>query len=143
MEFTIKTAFANTFTMYHQAAIAHWNVEGMFFHQFHGYFGELYAEIYASIDTFAEEIRSAGFYTPHNMDEQYKYKTISEMQEVVTDPLDLVNAMLSQNTGVLDSLNKLFEEAILAKQEGLADFVAGRIDAHKKHEWMLKSFLRG
>lgn len=143
MEFTIKTAFANTFTMYHQAAIAHWNVEGVLFHQFHGYFGELYAEIYASIDTFAEEIRSAGFYAPHNMDEQYKYKTISEMLEVVTDPLDLVNAMLSQNTGVLDSLNKLFEEAVLAKQEGLADFVAGRIDAHKKHEWMLKSFLRG
>lgn len=65
------------------------------------------------------------------------------MQEATTDPLDLVNTMLSQNTGVLDSLNKLFEEAVSAKQEGLVDFVAGRIDAHKKHEWMLKSFLRG
>lgn len=143
MEQAIKTAFANTFTMYHQAAIAHWNVEGMLFHQFHEYFGELYAEIYGSIDAFAEHIRSAGYYTPYSMDDQYKYKTVQEMQMVRNDPMDLVTALSNQNSGVLDSLNILFEEAVTAKQEGLVDFVAGRIDAHKKHEWMLKSFLRG
>ena len=143
MEQELKRAFANTFTMYHQAAISHWNVEGMLFHQFHTYFGELYEEIYGCIDTFAEHIRIAGFMAPHNMDEQYKYKTITEIAVPTTDAKTMLEALSVQNAGVLESLNILFRTAEDAGLEGLADFVAERIDAHKKHEWMLKSFLRG
>lgn len=140
MEFVIKTAFANTFVMYTQASIAHWNVTGMLFKQFHDYFGELYEEIYGSVDAFAEHIRIAGYMTHANMDELYKYKTINEMPTAMSTPDELIDFLIAQNTGLLVSLNNLFKEAVSAQEEGLADFVAGRIDAHKKHEWMLTSF---
>ena len=36
----------------------------------------------------------------------------------------------------------LFELSEVNKQFGFSDFVAGRLDAHKKHGWMLKATLR-
>jgi DNA-directed RNA polymerase subunit beta' len=38
--------------------------------------------------------------------------------------------------------NKIIDAADAEDQQGIADFVAGRIDAQGKHGWMLKSFLK-
>lgn len=136
-----KIALANTFVLYFKANSYHWNVEGMFFSQFHEFFGELYEEIYGAVDPMAEEIRALGAYAPRSLNEMYQYKTINDLNdaESVQDMLaDLVNA----NATTIESLNKLFDLLTEEKKQGFADFVAGRIDAHEKHGWMLRSFLK-
>lgn len=136
-----KIALANTFVLYFKAQSYHWNVEGMFFSQFHDFFGELYAEVYGAVDPMAEEIRALGAYAPRSLNEMYQYKTINDLNdaESVQDMLaDLVNA----NATTIESLNKLFDLLSEEKKQGFADFVAGRIDAHEKHGWMLRSFLK-
>jgi len=42
----------------------------------------------------------------------------------------------------LDLTKRVFDVAVEEKQEGIADFIAGRIDAFAKHAWMLRSFLK-
>ena len=136
-----KIALANSFVLYFKAQSYHWNVEGMFFSQFHDFFGELYAEVYGAVDPMAEEIRALGAYAPRSLNEMYQYKTINDLSdaESVQDMLaDLVNA----NATTIESLNKLFDLLTEQKKQGFADFVAGRIDAHEKHGWMLRSFLK-
>lgn len=136
-----KIALANTFVLYFKAQSYHWNVEGMFFSQFHDFFGELYEEVYGAVDPMAEEIRALGVYAPRSLNEMYQYKTINDLSdaESVQDMLaDLVNA----NATTIESLNKLFDLLSEEKKQGFADFVAGRIDAHEKHGWMLRSFLK-
>jgi DNA-binding ferritin-like protein len=39
-------------------------------------------------------------------------------------------------------LNQCFSEAEQENQQGIANFIAERLDAHGKHGWMLRSFLK-
>jgi starvation-inducible DNA-binding protein len=59
-----KVAFATEFSFYLKAHNFHWNVEGPDFKQYHDLFGDIYEEVYESIDLFAEQIRGLGTYVP-------------------------------------------------------------------------------
>ena len=48
---TLKEVLANKFVMYFKAQSYHWNVEGIHFSQLHDFFGDIYAEVYASVDS--------------------------------------------------------------------------------------------
>jgi len=123
---SLRVLLGNTFVMYFKAQSHHWNVEGINFSQFHDFFGKLYEDVYGSIDHIAEEIRAMGEYAPRSISEIYEYKTLNE----------------GNVDGVLESLNKSMEIAIRENKQGLADFLAGRIDIHEKHAWMIRSHLK-
>jgi starvation-inducible DNA-binding protein len=138
---TSKQAMANTFVMYFKAQAYHWNVEGINFPQMHEFFGNLYEELQGAVDPFAEQIRALGEYAPKNLDEIFKLKTI-DGDNVATTASAMVADLLIANNQSIVTLNKLFGELDAAGEQGFADFVAGRLDAHKKHGWMLKSILK-
>jgi DNA-binding ferritin-like protein len=54
----------------------------------------------------------------------------------------MLEELLSDNTQVIDLLNQCFAEAEQENQQGIANFIAERLDAHGKHGWMLRSFLK-
>jgi starvation-inducible DNA-binding protein len=141
MNETSKEALANTFVMYFKAQSYHWNVEGINFPQMHEFFGDLYLELYGSVDTFAEQIRALGEYAPKNLDEIFRLKSI-DGENVATNASAMVADLLIANNQSIATLNKLFGELDAAGEQGFADFVASRLDAHKKHGWMLKSILK-
>jgi starvation-inducible DNA-binding protein len=138
---TSKQALANTFVMYFKAQSYHWNVEGINFPQMHEFFGDLYEELQGAVDPFAEQIRALGEYAPKNLDEIFRLKTI-DGDNVATTASAMVADLLIANDQSIVTLNKLFGELDAAGEQGFADFVAGRLDAHKKHGWMLKSILK-
>jgi len=138
---TSKQAMANTFVMYFKAQSYHWNVEGINFPQLHEFFGNLYEELQGAVDPFAEQIRALGEYAPKNLDEVFRLKTI-DGDNVATSASAMVADLLIANDQSIVTLNKLFGELDAAGEQGFADFVAGRLDAHKKHGWMLKSILK-
>lgn len=135
---TAKVALANTFLMYFKAQAYHWNVEGKDFPQLHGFFGDLYEDVYGAIDTLAEEIRALGDYAPRSLEELYTFKTIDGANDATTG-ITMIQDLIACNDQVIVSLNKLFDLATASKEQGLADFAAGRLDAHKKHGWMLRA----
>lgn len=138
---TAKEALANTFVMYFKAQAYHWNVEGVNFPQMHEFFGDLYEELSDAVDPFAEEIRALGEYAPKNLDEIFRLKSI-DGENVATSASQMVADLLIANNQSIITLNKLFGELDSANEQGFADFVASRLDAHKKHGWMLKSILK-
>ena len=144
----LRSAFANTFYMYYKAHACHWNVEGLLFSQYHEFFGTIYEEVYSAVDPMAEEIRALGFYAPTTLPELYAEKTIDEPNSVSqnsssTEKIkEMLASILLVNSSTISSLNKVFLLATQENEQGLADFIAGRIDAHKKHEWMIKSSLK-
>lgn len=141
LEITSKIALANTFVLYFKAHSFHWNVECKNFAEMHGFFGDFYDEVYGAVDPLAEEIRACGYYAPRSINEIYQYKTITDMNEATDVNSMLVDLMVS-NASVIESLNKLFDQLTAAKKQGFANFIADRIDAHEKHGWMLRSFLK-
>ena len=134
---------ANTFVMYFKTQGFHWNVEGIHFSQYHSFFSCIYSDLYSATDPLAENIRKLGEYAPRSLTEMYKSSTLVESDLVGTSLKEMLNSLLTDNTEVLNSLNRTFALANTANEQGLADYLAQRIDAHKKHEWQLKSSLKG
>lgn len=140
---SLNQCLANTFEMYQRAHGMHWNVEGINFPLYHDFFGSLYEEIYGSIDQFAEEIRACGDYAifgtkAFSLTNQLPTCECGDM----TDVKSMLQSLLECNDIVLNCLNHCFSLAESEKYQGLMDFLAGRIDAHKKHGWQISSCLK-
>lgn len=137
-----KIAFASEFSFYVKAHGFHWNVEGSDFLQYHDLFGKIYEEVYASIDDFAEKIRSLGTYVPASYTRFDMLTKISDETNIL--PKDaMVNELLLDNEKMIVILRKLFEVSEANGEHGFSDFVAGRMDAHRKHGWMLRASMKG
>lgn len=104
-----RVALADTFFMYQKAHSYHWNVEGVNFPQLHGFFGDLYEELFAAIDPFAEQIRAQGEYAPRNVEEMYDDKSV-DCKNSATKAMDMVSDLSKTNDQVIVSLNNLFKE---------------------------------
>jgi starvation-inducible DNA-binding protein len=136
-----KIAFASEFSFYLKAHQFHWNVEGMFFKQLHDLFGDIYEEVFESIDVFAEQIRSLGHYMPGSYT---RFSMLSEIDDetAIIDGQKMVAELLKDNEKMKIIFKKLFEACESAGEYGFSDFVASRLDAHNKHGWMLKATLK-
>lgn len=136
-----RTALADTFFMYLKAHSYHWNVEGINFPQLHKFFGDLYDELHGSVDPMAEHIRALNEYAPRNIEEMYEDKTV-DCKNSSKSARDMVSDLLQTNEQVVISLNNLFAELEKKNDQGFMNFVADRLDTHKKHGWMLRSILK-
>jgi starvation-inducible DNA-binding protein len=135
----IKVLLANATVMYYKAHQFHWNVEGIEFTQYHEFFGDLYIDVYNSVDPIAELLRKLDDYAPVSIDDLYKYKTLEEETTRAVLLSDILASLIKANEEVLASLNKVFTIANSEKQQGVCNFIADRIDTHQKHSWFLRA----
>ncbi len=138
----LKTLLATEYAFSIKAQLFHWNVEGPDFAQLHEFFGNLYEEVYnGSIDRTAEYIRALGDYSPGSFE---RFAELSEIKGQTKIPRArlMIEELLANNTHLLELLNKCFAVAESENQQGIANFIAERIDAQQKHGWMLRSFLK-
>jgi starvation-inducible DNA-binding protein len=137
----MRKVLADTFAMYLKAHNYHWNVEGANFPQYHEFFGNLYEELHGAVDPIAEEIRALNAYAPGSFT---RFLELTEIEDEMTIPsgVEMAARLSIDNEKVLSTLNMAFKLADEFDQQGLADFIAGRIDAHKKHGWMLRSITK-
>lgn len=135
----LKIVLSNTFVMYQKAQIYHWNVEGPNFAQYHEFFGDIYDELYPVIDAAAEQMRALDTYAPFSIIDLVDSSTIKEDRTRVSGVSSMLNNLLHDNQEVIRSLEKAFALAEDQNKQGLMDFLAGRLDAHAKHNWMIKA----
>ena len=137
----MRKVLADTFAMYLKTHNYHWNVEGPDFSQHHDFFGKLYEELYGAVDPIAEEIRALDAYAPGSFS---RFLELTEIEDETNIPMarEMIIKLLRDNETVLNTLNVAFKLADQFDKQGLADFIAGRIDAHNKHGWMLRSFTK-
>ena len=134
----MQKLLATSFTMYLKAHRFHWNIEGQDFHQYHEFFGDLYSEIWGSVDATAEQIRALKAKAKGSLTE---FKELSTVRDQITDlSIQEMNAMLLRdNDSVIAVLNEVHEEAEKQKKYGLLNYIEGRLDIHNKHGWMLRA----
>jgi starvation-inducible DNA-binding protein len=136
-----KVAFASEFSFFLKAQNFHWNVEGMFFEPLHNLFGNIYEEVYDSIDPFAEKIRAMGAYAPASL-QRFSMLTQVDDENEILDSKQMVIELLNDNEKMIKLLKMVFEISEQNKESGFSDFIAGRIDSHQKHGWMLRATLK-
>jgi starvation-inducible DNA-binding protein len=133
-----KIAFASEFTFYLKAHNFHWNVTGPFFPQMHDLFGRIYEEVYGAIDEFAEKIRSLDTFVPAS-NSRFSMLSLVHDENNVPDDADMVQELLGDSDKMVKILKMCFDMATAQGEDGLANFLAERMDAHRKHSWMLRS----
>lgn len=138
----LKTLLASQYAFVIKAQLFHWNVEGPDFAQLHEFFGSIYEEVYENaIDQTAEYIRVLDDYTPGSFERFAELSVIAGQTKIPRARL-MIEELLANNGQMIDLLNQTFQSAEQENQQGIMDFLAERIDAHGKHGWMLRSFLK-
>ena len=136
----LKIAFASEFSFFIKAQNFHWNVTGPLFPQLHDLFGNIYEEVYGNIDQFAENIRKVGSFVPASY---VKFSMLTQIDDEldILDDSGMLQELLLDSEKMVKLLKACFDLSTQLGEEGLADFLAGRMDAHRKHSWMLRATL--
>lgn len=137
----MRKVLADAYAFQLKANNYHWNVEGPNFPQYHDFLGELYTEVHGATDAIAEEIRALDYYAPGSFT-RFLELTDIQCETNVPNGLEMIKRLSADNDKVLATLNMAFKLANELDKQGLADFLAGRIDVHNKHGWMLRSITR-
>lgn len=138
----MKIGLASVFSFYLKAHYFHWNVEGPNFPQYHTFFGDLYEEVYGSVDQFAEQIRALGSYSPGSLG---RFKELSVVEDEINIPNSaaMIRELMLDNQRIIDLLEKINSMANEQGKSGLSNFIEDRIDKHNKHGWMLRAISKG
>ena len=137
----LKTLLATQYALSIKAQYFHWNVEGSDFAQYHDYFANFYEEVYSAVDPIAEYIRTLQEYSPGSFERFQELSQIPGQTKIPRARL-MIEELLANNGQMIELLNNCFAVAEQENQQGIANFIAERIDAHGKHGWMLNSFLK-
>lgn len=134
----MMVAFANNFTFYLKAHNYHWTVSGETFKQDHEFLGEIYATAQENIDGYAEQLRRIGGFPQGDIQEIVKNASIIDapLNEMREANLMFLNLLADLNV-VVPYLQDAYDEAGAVREYGLQNFLAERIDEHRKQQWML------
>lgn len=121
---------------------AHWNVKGADFNQFHDFFGEIYQDAEEATDRLAELIRQLDYDAPFMLQDLAMVSQI-QPQHCESDCLSFTMEIANCNAVIIESLKKAFDCANECNEQGIANYIAERIDAHMKLQWKLRATLHG
>jgi starvation-inducible DNA-binding protein len=135
----LKQLQADVFTMYVTAQGFHWNVTGCEFAQYHKFFGKIYEDVYGSIDGIAESLRKLDVVAPFRLTDLLALREVEDSPVTDGNYLPLVDALYDINDEIIDELMEVFDAAVAAREQGIANFLAERIDQHEQWRWQLKA----
>jgi len=118
----------------------HWNVTGVDFYQFHKLFGKIYEDADSSIDPIAESIRKLNYDAPFRLTDFNC--SIASMVIPETNDSGLMSQILYvANEQLRGCLSKSFALADSLNEQGIANFLAERLDQHSKWQWQLRAII--
>jgi len=137
----LKLLLADMFAFRLKAQTYHWNVEGPDFMQYHDLFGSLYTQADSNLDTIAEHIRALDSYVIGS------FKRLSELakiqdEETIPSALEMVSRLSRDNQILHSDMLNTREQAEVANQFGVVNFLEGLIDENEKTQWKLKSIVK-
>ena len=138
---TLRKVISDAYLLYFKAHTFHWNVEGPDFVQYHDFLGEFYEEVFNSIDSYAELIRTLDQYAPTSLKRLVDMSEILEA-EGIPDAVSMIKTIKRDNDQFLATLVQAYDEAEKASEFGVSNFLQDRIQAHEKHAWMLRAITK-
>lgn len=119
----------------------HWNVKGKDFREFHDFFADIYEDADGSVDPFAENIRKLGYEAPYFLSDFLELSVVDGGQRQLGDACEMARSLYVENAKLIEALNKAFNVANNVNEQGIANFIAERIDMHQKWAWQLSMVL--
>ena len=134
----LEQALADTYTLALKTQNYHWNVVGPNFVGLHNLFEEHYTDGYAAADELAERIRALGAAAPGGLRAFQEITKIADAKEGV-DAKAMIDDLIDSHAAVVATLKTGVDVAENADDPATADMLTGRVTAHDKAAWMLRS----
>lgn len=138
---TLRKIISDSYVLYFKAHSFHWNVEGADFAQYHEFLSDFYTEIFESIDSYAELIRTTDQYAPTSLARLLDLSSIEEMSSI-PEAVEMLKILRKDNDLFLAMLVAAYDEAEKASEFGISNYLQDRIQAHEKHAWMLRAITK-
>ncbi len=138
---TLRKIVSDSYVLYFKAHSYHWNVEGPDFAQYHTFLKNFYEEVFESIDSYAELIRTLDQYAPTSLKRLLELTSIDE-SDGIPDAITMIKTLRRDNDLFLAVLVQAYDEAEKESQFGISNYLQDRIQAHEKHAWMLRAITK-
>lgn len=138
----LQTLLADSYALMGQTHFAHWNVQGPSFFQLHTAFQTQYEDLFAAVDEIAERLRALDVIAPGGLKTLAKASRIVELPVEAAPAKDFVAHLVDGHETLIANAHVLRESSGEVDDLETQDLVIGRIQAHQKTLWMLKSFLK-
>lgn len=138
LQMACLTALASEFSLYLKAHGYHWNVESRDFQEYHALFAMVYEDIYDNVDSFAEKCRALQVKVPASLGAM---KSLAVIEDELGYPGkdEMVANLLSDSMQVYQALRDAYNLCELNGEHGFSNFLAERLDAHRKYQWQLRA----
>lgn len=137
----LSKLLADTYSLYLKTHSFHWNVTGPQFNSLHLMFETQYNELWLAADEVAERIRTLDVFAPGSYSQFAKLSSIKE-ESGVPEWKEMVNQLVEGHEVAAATARDTLKAANAAGDDGSADMITGRLKAHEKTAWMLRSLLR-
>ncbi|WP_426688005.1 Dps family protein [Rhodanobacter ginsengiterrae] len=137
----LSKLLADTYSLYLKTHSFHWNVTGPQFNSLHLMFETQYNELWLAADEVAERIRTLDVFAPGSYSQFGKLSSIKE-ESGVPEWKEMVNQLVEGHEVAAATARDTLKAANAAGDDGSADMITGRLKAHEKTAWMLRSLLR-
>jgi starvation-inducible DNA-binding protein len=134
MNTTFLTTFTSLMAFKGASQLAHWNVVGPNFYEYHLLFGRLYETLSGHVDTMAEQGRGTGVEIPASV-----FNSVPEVEW--QGCMDLTSKMLDLNTRYAASLMMLRDEMERANNAGFVNVIEGFLTDTNTISYLLRSAL--
>jgi len=138
---SLLLAFANNFTFYLKSHNYHWVVMGEDFPQYHAFLEGIYTDAQESIDTYAEQLRRIGAFPRGDYTSIVNETELTDKPDTLIDPEVMFQNLLDDLDILVTRLQDTFDLATASREYGLQNFLADRIDQHRKQQWQLNATL--
>jgi starvation-inducible DNA-binding protein len=137
----LKTLLGSTFVVYTKTHGFHWNIEGPDFPQYHKFLKKMYENIYETIDTIAEYIRTLDSYSPGSLSRMIELSIIEEQYKIPRAEL-MLEELLENSETMTRLVVEIFDIATKQNAQGIANYMAELQDLYTKNAWMLRATLK-
>lgn len=141
----LQAALANNFVWYTETHQNHWDVSGPDFPQYHEFLNRVYSDAQENIDNYGEKLRQMGAYPRIDADGVQSSRTLPAALELptseVTDPVEVFTQLSNWNDIMVLQLQDTYDQAGTAREYGIQNFLADRIDAHRQFGWQIHAIL--
>lgn len=138
----LKILHASNFSFYLKLHFFHWNVEGANFPQYHKFFQKLYEDVFGAVDDYAEHLRALETYAPGSLSRFASLSFVDDQLEPVSAQQMMQMAMID-NSKIMFAIAECDKLANEAGEIGLSNFLQGRHEIHRRHQWMLRATAKG
>ena len=136
----LSRLLSDTYVLYLKTHAFHWNVTGPLFQTLHGMFETQYTELWAAIDVIAERIRALGVFAPGSFEQIAKLSSLKE-EPSIPAASEMIAQLIKDNEAVARTARALAPLVDKTADQATDDLITGRLSAHEKTAWMLRSLL--